>query len=366
MHRRKLTTVFLILSFIITPGATACDNAHPSSDHRRINATKACLPLFQDNPVSFDYCKNQICFLFLKQPPFVKTPEAFNFSNIHKYQRRFICGDHIKLHRELTGTVFDVFRGLQEKGQKYTCLWAGDESHCTFNALVDFVDLHAERGYQFAISNMLVEIPIRHCRHTMGVSLMDEKIVIVGHAMNPGEATTLAAFLSLLSPFHYQTWILFVAVLALIVILSASIVRFILPDKSASLRDAILLLAGLDPSEGHRNGICRTRPIDFRIISLLLRFSVLSLFGICLLFYEIGVVNSLFQNRDATLGKPITDLKEKELVNYCTLHNSASERVWKYACKFRHLSCMSPTCELLSMCECLLTRFSYCGFTSRK
>lgn len=326
-----MTRSFLFLSILclrLTVSAS-CNDTDPANDKDRIKDASHCLPQFHENEEDYVDCKRRICYLFIHQPPFIQTSQNFTKANHIAFQKPFDCRNHAEVDHDLMGLSFDIFRSLKPG---HLCIWAGHESKCRFNALVDFVDLQAIHGYQFAVGNLLVELPRRACRLRYGHGIFSEKIVILGRVDASAGFTASSAFGQLLAPFQWKTWCLFGGGIVILATFAMLHVMIIYPRRVVSIRRAFLLLIGAD---GIAAGDIELPPpqwnpnrLNIRVISRFLYISVLSLFGIFLVFYEIGVVNFLFQTRNSELGKRITDLSRQELANYCAISNSGSEAVW--------------------------------------
>eukprot|EP00177_Eucheuma_denticulatum_P001741 GFKZ01003130.1.p1 GENE.GFKZ01003130.1~~GFKZ01003130.1.p1 ORF type:complete len:665 (-),score=34.78 GFKZ01003130.1:1545-3539(-) len=63
----------------------------------------------------------------------------------------------------------------------------------------------------------------------------------------------------------------------------------------------------------------------------LFRISLLAFLGVFALFYEVAVVNFVFQQSRVELGKSVRNLSSRELAKYAVLRNSALENVWSAA-----------------------------------
>lgn len=63
----------------------------------------------------------------------------------------------------------------------------------------------------------------------------------------------------------------------------------------------------------------------------LFRISLLAFLGVFALFYEVAVVNFVFQQSRVEIGKSVRNLSSRELAQYAVLRNSALENVWSAA-----------------------------------
>lgn len=61
----------------------------------------------------------------------------------------------------------------------------------------------------------------------------------------------------------------------------------------------------------------------------LYRIAIVAILGIFVLFYEVAVVNVLFQQQKSMLEKSVQTLTDAELKDYAVLKDSALENVWQ-------------------------------------
>lgn len=70
----------------------------------------------------------------------------------------------------------------------------------------------------------------------------------------------------------------------------------------------------------------------------LFRLSLLAFVAVFALFYEVAVVNFLFQQQKLELSKSVKSLSNSELSQYSVLKNSALENVWNATGMFVSIS----------------------------
>lgn len=95
--------------------------------------------------------------------------------------------------------------------------------------------------------------------------------------------------------------------------------------EEALAREAILGGAGADEIHAARVTTFATK---YGLAMALYRIAVLASLGIFLLFYEMAVVNFLFQEDDVKLVGGVTSLSRDKLKHYAVLEDSALEEVW--------------------------------------
>ena len=358
----------------ILPPAASCENYNATRNLRSMNPSPKCLeplsgpssaPLYED-------CKTQPCFLFRWSTPSIMFDrKAFNSSVTH-FQRPFLCKDPVALHPSLGGIVFKLLERVAPDNA--LCVWAGPENRCSFNALVDFTAVMAEQGYQFAIAGLLLDLPKRRCDHILSFPIHDNRIVIIGNrdyfADHP--------LYQLAKPFRLSSWLIIALVVTLFFFVCViGVLKLRSVRREGKFLTALQMFTGsLDlplhtdyaatrinfaPSRGykvpyltkHRNSnatvygrrrrrktFCRSRANardDENDISadiarknlsgILFRIAFGAFLAVFALFYEVAVVNFLFQQTTMKLSTSIEFLSDAELRKYSVLRNSAQEVV---------------------------------------
>lgn len=314
-----------------TPNVTICKGADPHGNQSRIVDAGGCLRSLRENPALYEKCKSNLCFLFLKEEPYNILPADFS-GNPEKYQKPFLCRNVSEEHPRISGISFQI---LEKLSSDAWCVFAGDASDCPFNALVDFVDLQADKGYQFGVSGLLLEMPRRRCRHHISAPIFDDRVAIVGRIEMSRFATSARSSLArLVKPFHWATWAFFACELLVLFLIASLIARCVVAPRSLSWYDTVSIMLGhnIDISRGIRHAPNERQVLSIvrvAMITLLVNASLIALVAIFVLFYEIGVVNSLFQTQELKIGKQVSSLSCEELRKYAVLKNSALENVWE-------------------------------------
>lgn len=310
-----------------------------------------CLARLKQFPQEYEVCKNSICYLFLQEPPFIfLDPKQFNSSaEAIQLQKPFRCGDPASFHPSLGGIAFELHRVTSSRD--YYCMWAGHGSNCTFNQLVDYTQIQADEGYQFGITGLLLETPQRQCHHEASAPLIDNSVIIIGRR-NTESQKGQDALKQLIRPFNWATWLIFLLVVVVFVSVCFTIaVRFHV-FRGRSLVTAFFIFTGerdeamayeaqthasrhlVSPSKSsnHLYNISESSDIVFAtkygLSMTLYRIALVAFLGIFILFYEVAVVNFLFQQQSLFISQSVRALTAEELKKYSVLKGSALENVW--------------------------------------
>lgn len=295
-----------------------------------------------------------------------------------EHQTLFKCRDHREAFSDLGGIAFDIHK--ETASANSLCVWGGKD--CKFNRLVDFIALRAPEGYQFAITGLLLETPSRQVRHFPSASIVDSRMIIIGRKKDIKE-TTRYPLEQLRKPFRNETWAVFFCVTGIFTVLALAI-AYKFNKRNMSLLTVFFILAGergedriQEVSQGNgvnpsptahedakisgtdsersdsdspgRTAENRMRhrravkwegntgpgphvsdgvPQSYWLIISLLRMAFGAFVIIFMLFYEVAVVNVLFQQSAVELGTNVTDLSDSQLAEYAVLEASALEDVW--------------------------------------
>ncbi|KAI0561095.1 hypothetical protein FGB62_93g035 [Gracilaria domingensis] len=343
-------------------------------------------PLYRQE---FETCKEKVCFLLMREPPFVTYEKDFfhNEKNVKNMQLPFLCKNQ-KERPSLAGSALKLLKSTSARDE--LCVWAGPVESCTWNAIVDFVAVMGNReGYQFAVVGPMLETPQRKCSHFASSSWWDGRIVVLGRNTRENRAS-VHPVRQLISPFQKETWIVVGSVIALFVIVCLIIVyRFhvfrgkslitaitayfvimgeraealatrrvargkectqqYLKEKENSSNDLERALSaqstlkyeaalpGQDAFPGQDAGESRVEEEDVQQEAVLTKFSVaISLFRVSLiafvamfsLFYGVAVVNFLFQQHNIQITKDIKFLTAIDLERYSMVQDTAIEAIW--------------------------------------
>lgn len=305
-----------------------------------------CLPQLSDRRKEFAKCKSQICFLFIREEPYIILPHI-NDTNKARFETLFNCSDRASYPPGLGGISFDIFQNLhaQPPLEHYAslppmyCAWAGNETKCTFKGLVQFLETNSPT-YQFAITGLLLDMPLRRLHHFVSAPIINDHVVVVGKVRDSDQHLPTSILKRLIEPFYLSTWIVFFVLFFSLVVLSYLVISCIVPKDQYNIINTLSLLLGHDSLLRYRasnllngggrgmNLLTRNSLIRLRLIPMFLHTALLSLATITILFYELGVGIVLFKTADIQLGKSVTKLSERGLGEFAVLKNSALEDVW--------------------------------------
>ncbi|CAN8073779.1 unnamed protein product [Agarophyton chilense] len=323
-----------------TDGNYDCDSYDPFASQR---PGHACLANMKIHPDIYDVCKddtNHTCYIFLQEPPFIildDIPKFNSSESAFSLQKPFKCGQFENQLLEAGG-----IRGIAFHLHKLTssrddwCMWGGHADHCPFNQLVDFINVKAGQGYRFGISGLLLEMPSRQCVNHPSAPFLDNKMIIIGRRA-PQFSGSEGPLHQLIKPFHQGTWAIFAGVLLLFVAVCLAIAVRFHWFRGRSLITAFFIFSGeRDQALAHeaalQQGVSAREAVSFAtkygLSMSLFRMALLALVAIFALFYEVAVVNFLFQQHNQTLSKPVRRLSLEQLADFAVLKDSALENVW--------------------------------------
>lgn len=401
--------IIIICSLLViqSSGASTCsddlDPSRLSPNDTRVTEAKKCLTSIQFNESAYEQCRDNstTCFIFIGQAPYINIPDEFEKISDTEYspsqknqllselQRPFICRKPRSIQRNNqspNGVVFEVFDEIERKGNdsigNFKCMWGGPVNDCRFNALTDFIDIMADKGYNFAISNFLVELPGRSCVHHMGRPLNTDFIsvlTLLNRTVSSPTSSLASAALRFASPLQLRAWYMLISLFFLIFTWAALVVRFISGqgERKWSFKRIVMVLYGdteviLDSSrssgeisEESRNSSnvfsvcdngdydtigykskdkkrnCRERNDEHykkkkfskSIIVSSLHASLVSLVAILVLYYEIGVVDDIYSRGGRDVPDDVRKIPKENLGRYCLNANSAVDSVMRHYCK---------------------------------
>lgn len=279
---------------------------------------RGCLPRLDKEPEAFVDCKKQLCYIFLREPPFVILddvvdadenlvfdPKASPADQL-QHQRLFNCSNPHAAFPGLKGIAFNLHASVSDGA---LCVWGGDT--CTFNNLVDYTNWKAKDDYQFGISGLLLETEERHCFHEFGSPIVDNSMVIIGENSRDNSPSK-SSIAQLHEPFQGATWAIFGGtILAFVVACVAIATRFSLRGRSlitgffifvGERNGAIAHESEIHPNMNSKNDILgpgrwksrKTLSFEtkYSMAMALFRIALLVFIGIFCLFYEVAVVCS--------------------------------------------------------------------------
>lgn len=302
-------------------------------------------------------CNTTECFVMLPQPPYVIIPDQLKRVSL---KQGFRCLDGKKAG--VDGVIISLLSNLT--------VWKGDEQcyvgeGCTFGEMVDWV----AAGTRLVMLGAMIRTPERRRMEniTMGVSIVDDELVVVGQR-ELAEDSGLGREWALLSPLDPRVWIAAAGCFALCVV-AVAILKYSKPlfeedltaeeGASKKLNDKVLewiksfmrgvgAVFGFPHFAGNRvqhqvdganistlavvNGerLVRTswRLGIYNLSVLLLSFVVAAFFVMWILFYQASLTNYLFQQAETPLGRSVRSLNDAELRNYSVLDNSGVSQAW--------------------------------------
>ncbi|KAI0563596.1 hypothetical protein FGB62_37g210 [Gracilaria domingensis] len=334
-------------------GSFNCTNHNRSASQ---NNGTGCLAYFRSNPSLYERCRdssNLTCYIFLQEPPFIIFEKKyFNASDdAFILQKPFKCDQFEQ--GKVGGIAFELHNLTSSRDD--WCMWGGHAEHCTFNQLVDFTDIWADEGYRFAITGLLLDLPQRQCRHHPSAPVVDSEMIIIGKT-DPNFRSSRGPFDQLIRPFETGAWALFIGLVLFAFAMSLVMALRFHWSAKRSLVSACFIFAGnweeiMDDEDGSQAGsidsdIRVNIAKKYALASLLFRIALVALVAIFALFYEVAVVDVLFQAQSQSLSKPVTELTREQLKEFAVLDNSALEDVWTeiaagltFFCTFLFSSC---------------------------
>lgn len=346
MSLKQLITLLFVLGFVRTlhgssdpiDGNFDCDsNYHPEETDM-----SGCLTRLQRQPSEYEVCRDDsdtTCFIFLKEPPFVSIsvePKDLNETEKDKLMTPFRCKDHASQTPTITGIAMEL-HDLTVSSDDY-CMWGGLLEKCSFNQLVDFIEVMAGESYRyrFAVTGLLLETPQRKCRHDASTPIVDNSMIIIGkqsHGKLPK-----SAWKQLIEPFDWSSWSVFGFFALLFIMFSLAIgVRFHV-FRGRSLVTAIFFFAGERHQRvDHETDLYGENAVKgstftakYGLVMTLIRYAFIAFVGIFVIFYEVSVVNFLFMQEELSLPTPISKLDApQKLTDFAVLRDSALEDVWR-------------------------------------
>ncbi|CAN8071743.1 unnamed protein product [Agarophyton chilense] len=388
-----LVITFFLLTYSASAGIIEdfqepdCSNYDPEKRLEEAGENGNCLSALQDPlfRMEFDKCKNNTCFLITQEPPIINLNQEFFHAeeNRHRMQLPFICRNPRQVHRSLRGFGFEILKATSA-GDDY-CVWAGPLSSCTWNSLVHFAAMMGKNeGYQFAVFGPMYETPQRKCYHFASASWWDDQMIILGRNVRENKTDTHPIW-QLIKPFESQTWIVVGSMITLFFFVCLLIVyRF----RAFHRKSLVTAISAYFLFMGHRDGAVATSRFaeeenfrqpsalkkdgsigresssslqsafstedfsqqiettapelgkhilekeafltKFSLSTSLFRISIVAFIAMFSLFYEVAVVNFLFQQQNLELTKDIEHLTLKELHQYCVVRDTAAEAIWNF------------------------------------
>lgn len=328
--------VFVFRFTTATEAVNSFDSDLSCAQLQRTSLTPAyaenCVPRIWDEKQEqrFERCKNEMCLVYIDQGAHVILNET-KVENDEDFQFPVPCRELFE-QGKVRGIIFEI---LSELPEHHYCVWGGRTAKCGYNDFIPFLKVMSSKGYKFANSNYMIDLPERRCQVDIGASLSLDNIVLVGRLGDgvPYQPSISRTVRELLQPFQTSTWLLFLGI-SLIIVITAVVFTIILSNGKqrgfGSATDAMLLLLGSQESLKLRGGSEAVFGNTSRIfIVKSLRAALFSLVTILLMFYELSIVNSLLWGGRLSTGLTISGLSNQELQSFCVINNTATETVWR-------------------------------------
>lgn len=166
-------------------------------------------------------------------------------------------------------------------------------------------------------------------------------MIIIGNKSS-ATSSTQNPWKSLTKPFHLGAWAIFIGIGFLFVMVCFLIAVRFHWYRGRSLITAFLIFAGEgDSALAHEAQLrptseqaSKSYTAKYGLSMALFRMALLALLAIFALFYEVAVVNFLFQQQSLELTKPVKRLSLKQLQGFAVLGDSALELVWNATGKY--------------------------------
>lgn len=267
--------------------------------------------------------------MFRAQEPYVQLDPSMNGE---QHQKLFRCQVPSTYFPRLSGIAFELHKELT--GPDHWCVWAGTAEECTFNNMVDFVEMQAEQTkHQFAIMGILLETPKRVSGNLHASShFMETRMIVLGRLADEDVAGTLD---QLTKPFTKGTWLL-IGSIFLVYILCVVFHLLAFRPRPLSLGNMFLHFMGdhVEDAESPDGMPVRNEADTLYISSLwFLKTMMVCCLFVVVTFYELAVVNYLFAQKAKKLGKSVSNLSDSERKEYAVLKASALEDIWMQSSK---------------------------------
>lgn len=314
-----------------------------------------CMEHYRKNLSTFDVCKQHPCLLFKEDEPYVSVRSK----TFVRYP--FKCRDSLtKYKNHLGGSFFEFIRreNIPALEDAY-CIFNGDE--CSFDNEIDFLSyaVTMNRSHQFMVTGLMFIMSYRINTNSIPTTTFTHgPILIIG----PPESRDLSfteALKAVLGPFEMKAWVLIIIILLFFMLVRIAIsYSFTTPFNWAALWWNVLgeyketenhsyveMEPNLHNTESNNDDFILSSRFDhdFNFQRLereksrdKLKFnnkywsksSALFVF-LTLLFYELALVNHLFELLDRPPRKSIEDLSSSEMKRFVLLKDSGIERYFK-------------------------------------
>ena len=282
--------------------------------------------LLADNPSLFQPCETNLCFTFRSQQPNVVLDPQMRTAD---QQTLFKCRERASIFPHLSGLFFDVLDEMPEL-QNASCIWGGPEA--TFDGLVQFVRNVSLRNQslKFVAGGILFQMAHRMSSGSIpSASMFNSKVVVVS-VNRPALKAFNDAMNSIVGPFGKGTWWLLSGLILLFAALYA-IINYCFLSECSLLHMHNAMLEPFVPRHWLlRKGIDdvvsgdESRESRAYLIRVWMR-SALLFFVICALFWEIGVVNFITNDRPYVVQFKLYGMRRHTLKRFVVHNGGAME-----------------------------------------
>ena len=275
---------------------------HSHLYHVECARTKRCGTRFETHPQEFDVCRTKECIVFRLEVPWIWIDTKRMNSSEH--QQPFPCSQYSEKYENLYGPFFDILKQMPPLNDSL-CVWGGND--CTYDDMVSFVQRTTSRveKYKFMTGGLLFNLRYRMNSPLSipSVPLMEDHLIIIG-PRNDDRMSWASAWDALWRPFTTKAWAMLIFTLLSVVFLRVWIsYHFTTPFTWHHFRDNLLgdyIHSHTAPIYQRPTDVPVARhldPAELRRLNSYTTNGVKMLFILVLLYYEIAVVDFVFQNR---------------------------------------------------------------------
>ena len=282
--------------------------------------------LLANNPLLFKPCESNLCFTFRSEKPIIYLDPQMRTA---EQQKLFKCRERASVFPGLKGPFFDLVDDIPEL-QNASCIWAGPNE--TFDGLVRFVRnvSRGTRPLKFVTGGMLFQMAHRISNGTIPSASMSNGKLVVVSINRPAQKAIKEAIDSIVGPFGNGTWWLlsgFILLLLVVYVLTnyCFLASRSLPNMyNAMLEPFVPTHWLLQNSIDHVASGNKSKESRAYLIRVWKRSALLFLV-ISALFWEIGVVNFVTNDRPYVIRFTLRGMRIPKLKRFVVNRGSAYE-----------------------------------------
>ncbi len=218
-------------------------------------------------------------------------------------QKPFPCAQHRDQFTDTYGPFFEIVKALPPLSDAQ-CVWGGTD--CSFDDMIEFVNRTSVDGrpkHKFIAGGLLFSLEYRLSSRTIpSVPLLEDRLIIIG-PRNDDRVSWANAWEALWRPFTTKAWVMLFLTTGSVIFLRVWIsFHFTDPFTWQQFRDN-LLGDYIHTNIGNANRVANAAverhkdPAELRRLNSYISNGVKILFVIIILYYEIAVVDFIFQDR---------------------------------------------------------------------